>query len=64
MWTDPIVAEVHQTRAEITLKAGDNSHALTLAAERLAQDTTRKFGMQWQRLPVTPPARAQAERAT
>ena len=57
MWTDPIVAQIHQTRADITLKAGDNSHAITLAAQRMAQEVAQKFGVQWRKLPLAAPAR-------
>lgn len=53
MWTDPIVAQIHQTRADITLKAGDNSHAITLAAQRMAQEAAQKFGVQWRTLPIS-----------
>ena len=56
MWTDPIVAQIHQTRADITLKAGDNSHAITLAAQRMAQEAGQKFGVQWRKLPLAVPA--------
>ena len=52
MWTDPIVAQIHQTRADITLKAGDNSHAITLAAQRMALEAAQKFGVQWRKLPI------------
>jgi hypothetical protein len=37
MWTDLIVEQIHQTRADITLKAGDNSHALTLAVQEMTR---------------------------
>ena len=47
MWTDPIVEEIHRTRADITLKAGDNSHALSLAAEEMAVVAAEKFGVRW-----------------
>jgi precorrin isomerase len=47
MWTDPIVADIHEIRASITSRAGDNSHALTLEAERLAKEAAEKYGMQW-----------------
>lgn len=53
MWTDPIVAQIHQTRADITRQAGDNSHAITLAAQRMAQEAAQKFGVQWNLLPLT-----------
>lgn len=56
MWTVPIVAEIHHTRADITLKAGDNSHAITLAAQRMAQEAAQKFGVQWRKLPLAAPA--------
>ena len=56
MWTDPIVAQIHQTRADITLKAGDNSHAITLAAQRMAIEAAQKFGVQLRRLPLAGPA--------
>lgn len=52
MWIDPIVEEIHQTRADITLKAGDNSHALTLVAQEMTRAAGQKFGMQWRRLPA------------
>ena len=63
MWMDPIVEQIHQTRADITLKAGDNSHALTLAAQEMTQAAGEKFGVQWRRSPanqlqITPEARA------
>lgn len=47
MWTDPIVEQIHQTRADITRKAGDNSHALTLAAQEMTQAASEKFGVRW-----------------
>jgi hypothetical protein len=52
MWTDPIVEQIHQTRADITRKAGNNSHALTLAAQEMTQAAGEKFGVQWRRSPV------------
>ena len=52
MWTDPIVEQIHQTRADITLKAGDNSHALTLVTEEMARVAGEKFGVQWRRSPA------------
>ena len=52
MWTDPIVEQIHKTRAAITIKAGDNSHALTLAAQEMTQAASEKFGVQWRRSPV------------
>jgi hypothetical protein len=51
MWTDPIVEQIHQVRADITLKAGDNSHALTLAAQEMTLAAGEKFGVQWRRVP-------------
>lgn len=47
MWADPIVEEIHRTRADITLKAGDNSRALSLAAEEMAVAAVEKFGIRW-----------------
>ena len=52
MWTDPIVEQIHQTRADITLKAGDNSHALTLATHEMTQVAGEQFGVQWRRSPA------------
>jgi hypothetical protein len=48
MWTAPIVAEIHQIRAQITAQTGDDSHALSLEAERAAKEAMEKFGMNWQ----------------
>ena len=62
MWIDPIVAQIHQTRADITLKAGDNSHAITLAAQRLAQEAAQKFGVQWRKLPLAVPTQKPTEK--
>ena len=47
MWNDPIVADIHKIRADITATAGDNSHALTLEAKRLSQEAAQKYGMRW-----------------
>ena len=47
MWTDPIVDQIHKTRADITLKAGDNCHALTLAAQEMTTAASEKFGVRW-----------------
>jgi hypothetical protein len=62
MWTDPIVAQIHQTRADITLKAGDNSHAITLAAQRMAQEAAQKIGVQWRKLPMAVPVQKPMEK--
>ncbi len=53
MWTDPIVAKIHQIRAQITAQTGDNSHALSLEAERAAQEAMEKFGIKWTSTPPT-----------
>jgi hypothetical protein len=52
MWTALIVEQIHQTRADITLKAGDNSHALTLAVQEMTRAAGVKFGVQWRCSPV------------
>jgi hypothetical protein len=53
MWTDPFVEEIHQTRADITLRTGDNSDALTLVAQEMTWAAGEKFGVKWCRLPVS-----------
>jgi hypothetical protein len=47
-----MVEQIHQTRADITRKASHNSHALTLAAQEIAQAAGKKFGVKWRRSPV------------
>jgi hypothetical protein len=54
MWTDTIVAYIHKIRADITARARDNSHALTLEAQRMAQEAAEKYGMRWQSAAPTP----------
>ena len=34
MWLDPIVAEIHQTRAKLSQAYGDDLHAIFAAAQR------------------------------
>jgi hypothetical protein len=57
MWTDPIVADIHNIRANITARVGDNSHALTLEAQRMAKEAAEKFGMRWQTAVPAPRAK-------
>ncbi len=60
MWTDPIVAEIHQIRAQMTAQAGDSSQALSREAERAAQAAMQTFGMRWKS--KAPSARAATTR--
>lgn len=61
MWTDPIVADIHDIRTNITAQAGDNSHALTLAAQRMAKEAAEKYGMHWKSAAPSPrPATVEA----
>jgi hypothetical protein len=58
MWIDPIVADIHNIRASITARAGDNSHALTIEAQRLAKEASEKYGTRWKS--TAPPPRMAA----
>ena len=54
MWTDPLVAEIHNIRAAITAKVGDTSRALTIEAKRLSGEAAQKYGMHWKTTAPTP----------
>jgi hypothetical protein len=60
MLTDPIVAQIHQIRSELTALVGDESHALTVAAQTMREQLSTTFGMQWRRLAVKTIPDAQA----
>lgn len=63
MLADPIVAQIHQIRSDFTALVGDESHALTLAAQAMREQLSITFGVQWRRkesLIVTPPRLPQA----
>jgi hypothetical protein len=52
MFTDPIVAQIHQIRSDFTALVGDESHAMTVAAQTAREQLSNTFGIQWRRLAI------------